>query len=112
MNKIRAKMPPAQRAKQFAPFDAVVGLRKALKEKEKIRVKRKELSDDMINEINYTLKSVNTGDAIRVVYYNSAEQAYLTAVGQVKQISAKRQTITVGVISISFCDVYTIAKLT
>ena len=56
MGKVRAKMPPSQRAKQFAPFDAVVGLRKALLEKEKIKVKRKELSEDMTDEINFTLK--------------------------------------------------------
>ena len=41
MNK-RAKMPPSQRAKQFAPFDAVVGLRIALKEKELDALVRKE----------------------------------------------------------------------
>ena len=35
-SKCRAKMPRSQRAKQFAPFDALVGLRQALKEKEKI----------------------------------------------------------------------------
>ena len=37
VNKLRAKMPRSQRAKQFAPFDAVVGLRAALKETEKLR---------------------------------------------------------------------------
>lgn len=33
--KARPKMPPAQRAKQFMPFDAVSGLRDALTEKER-----------------------------------------------------------------------------
>lgn len=32
--KEHAKMPPSQRAKQFLPFDAVAGLREALKAKE------------------------------------------------------------------------------
>ncbi len=33
--KMRPKMPPSQRAKQFMPFDAVAGLRDALREKER-----------------------------------------------------------------------------
>ena len=34
-NKPRAKMPISQRAKQFMPFDAVSGLREAIREKER-----------------------------------------------------------------------------
>ena len=33
-NKVRPKMSPADRAKQFMPFDAVKGLREALAKKE------------------------------------------------------------------------------
>ena len=71
MAKLRAKMPPGQRAKQFAPFDAVVGLRQALKEKEKIRLPRKEISEDMAEEIDRTLKKLVTDDIITSVWYNS-----------------------------------------
>jgi uncharacterized protein YpbB len=110
VGKIRAKMPPSQRAKQFAPFDAVVGLRQALKEKEKIRVKRKELSDDMINEINNTLKNLNIGDTVSVVRYNSGEQEYVTTTGQVEKINPKTQTLTIAEFDISFEDIYVIIK--
>ena len=109
MDKIRAKMPPSQRAKQFAPFDAVVGRRKALREKEKIRVERKELSEDMISEINNTLKNLNIGDAVTVVYYNAAEQTYLTAAGQVAKLDVKSQILTIAALEILFSDIYTIA---
>lgn len=109
MVKIRAKMPPSQRAKQFAPFDAVVGLRKALKEKEKLKVKRKELSDDMIDEINNILKNLNIGDAVTVVYYNSNEQTYLTVTGQVAKLDAKTQILTIAALEIKFSNIYTIA---
>ena len=51
-------MPRSQRAKQFAPFDALVGLRQALKEKEKIRVPRKEISEDMKVEIIRSLPTI------------------------------------------------------
>ncbi len=110
MGKIRAKMPPSQRAKQFAPFDAVVGLRQALKEKEKIRMLRKELSDDMISEINTTLKNLNIGDTVRVIYYSAFEQAYLTVIGQVQKIDTKNQTLTIAAFDIKFGDIYAITK--
>ena len=111
MGKIRVKMPRSQRAKQFAPFDAVVGLRQALREKEKIRVNRKELSEDMINEINDTLKNLDIGNNVRVIYYNSVEMAYLTAIGQVQKISPKNQSLTVGILDGRFEDIYTITPL-
>ncbi len=110
MGKIRAKMPPSQRAKQFAPFDAVVGLRQALREKEKIRVQRKELFDDMINEINNILKNLNIGDAVTVVYYNFGEQAYLTATGQVTNLDVKTKILTIAALDIKFEDIYSITK--
>ena len=111
MGKIRAKMPRSQRAKQFAPFDAVVGLRQALREKEKIRVNRKELSEDMINEINDTLKNLDIGNNVRVIYYNAVEMAYLNAIGQVQKISLKTQSLTVGILDVRFEDIYTITPL-
>ena len=41
-NKIRPKMSPADRAKQFMPFDAVKGLREALAKKEAELLMKKE----------------------------------------------------------------------
>ena len=110
MSKVRAKMPPSQRAKQFAPFDAVVGLRQALKEKEKIRVQKRELSDDMINEIDNTLKTLNIGDVVWVVHYNSNEQEYLTTNGIVNDINDKSKALTIAVREIKFEDIYSIEK--
>ena len=42
-NKIRPKMSPQDRAKQFMPFDAVKGLREALMKKEKEILGREEI---------------------------------------------------------------------
>lgn len=42
-NKIRPKMSPRDRAKQFMPFDAVKGLREALMKKEKEILGREEV---------------------------------------------------------------------
>ena len=46
----------ADRAKQFIPFDALKGLKEALKEKEKIYVEKKELSEEEIVNITITNK--------------------------------------------------------
>ena len=46
-NKIRPKMSPADRAKQFMPFDAVKGLREALAKKEaELLMKKEEKGED------------------------------------------------------------------
>lgn len=108
MAKLRAKMPPGQRAKQFAPFDAVVGLRQALKEKEKIRLPRKEISEDMAEEIDRTLKKLVTDDIITSVWYNSIEENYIQITGKVKIIDTKRRLLQIENIYIYFDDIYSI----
>ena len=110
MNKLRPKMPPSQRAKQFAPFDAVVGLRKALYEKERIRVPRKLLSDDMIEEINATLKILKPHDVITVIHYNNVEQKYIQTTEKIKKLNPKTHTITLEKHEIQFENIYKISK--
>lgn len=108
IQKVRAKMPPSQRAKQFAPFDALTGLRQALKEKEKIRVPRKELSDDMAEEINYELKKLETGKIVTVVWYNETEQNYIQITGEVKNIDIKKSLLQIEKVIVNFNDIYSI----
>ena len=108
MYKQRVKMPPSQRAKQFAPFDAVVGLRKALKDKEKIRVPRKEISEDMAEEIDRTLKSLENGNIVTVVYYNALEQEYIQITGKFKAINTQKRFIQIETLNINFDDIYSI----
>lgn len=95
MDKQRAKMPKSQRAKQFAPFDAVVGLRKALKEKEKIRLPRKEITEDIALEIDTVLRNLNTGDITTVVYYDDLEENYVQFTGEFEKLDIKKRTIKI-----------------
>lgn len=111
MNKVRLKMPPAQRAKQFAPFDAVVGLRKALRDKEKIRVPKKEISEDMAEEINNVLINIKVGDVITAVYYNGSEQEYIQLTGKVTLIDGCKKIINIGNRKIDFDDLYNLAMV-
>ena len=108
MDKIRAKMPPSQRAKQFAPFDALVGLRKALKDKEKLRIPRKDISEDMAEEIDRNLKKLNSGKIVTVVWYNSLEENYVQLTGECIKIDADKRIIQIEKTDISFDDIYSI----
>lgn len=103
-------MPPSQRAKQFAPFDAVVGLRKALYEKERIRTPRKLLSEDMMEEIDRTLKELNLYDIVTVTHYDNIEQKYIKTTGTVKKIDAQKHIITIDTTDILFENIYNITK--
>ena len=108
MGKQRTKMPRSQRAKQFAQFDALVGLRQALKEKEKIRVARKEISEDMAEEIDRNLKSLESGKIVTVVWYNSLEENYIQLTGECKKIDAQKRFIQIEKTDIYFDDIYEI----
>lgn len=74
-SKERAHMPPSQRAKQFLPFEAVAGLREALKIKEHEMglISREELSEEVGEYINETLQEMNTGDHVSIRYFRDAE---------------------------------------
>lgn len=108
MNNNRAKMPSSQRAKQFAPFDAVVGLRKALYEKERIRTPRKQLSDDMIEEINNTLKILKPHNTVTVIHYKNIEQKYIETSGEITKLNPKTHSLTIANQEIFFENIYKI----
>jgi hypothetical protein len=108
VNKPHAKMPKSQRAKQFAPFDAVVGLRVALREKEKIRIAKKELCEDMIEEIDRKLKTLQIGQTVTIIWYDVLEQNYTKTTGKVTKIHAKKQTLELENILIFFDNIYKI----
>ena len=108
MNKSHIKMPTSQRAKQFAPFDAVVGLRAALKEREKIRLPRKIIADDLSEEINRTLCSIKAGDTVTLLYYNISEENYIQLTGRAQKIDIKNREFKIEELIISFDDIYEI----
>ena len=101
-------MPASQRAKQFAPFDAVVGLRAALAEREKIRLPRKIIADDLSEEINRALCGVRVGDTVTLLYYNSFEQNYIQITGHAQKIDIKNRQLQIEELIISFDDIYEI----
>ena len=70
-SKPRSPMPISERAKQFMPFAAVTGLTQALerKERELMRVERKEPSEERAQKINQCLNEIEKGDEVTAVYF-------------------------------------------
>lgn len=58
----------APRAQIFLPFDSLKGFRELLKEKERVVVPKKELSEDALVLLDYTFSQVQKGSMVRVVY--------------------------------------------
>lgn len=101
-------MPNSQRAKQFAPFDAVVGLRAALKEKEKIKEERKIASEDLEDEINIKLKNLQIDDIVTIYYYNELDENYKNITDRITEISHKYKNLKIGEWQINFKDIFEI----
>ena len=97
----------ADRAKQFIPFDALKGLKEALKEKEKIYVEKKELSEEEIVNITNVLKEVKKRDFVKVTYFCNDE--YLALEGMVSLIDYTYKSIKIIKTTIMFEDILSIS---
>lgn len=91
------------RAKQFLPFDALKGLKDALKEKERKKYYKKLLSPDQYDELNRTICHIAKGDMVKVVYYDHDE--YISKEGIVSHINHDLKTLTIVGIDIPVCDI-------
>ncbi|MBR4073105.1 MAG: YolD-like family protein [Clostridia bacterium] len=107
-NKKRYPMPISERAKIFAPFSALKGLSEALAAKEKVRVPKKELSDDMAEQLDKALKDLKTGEVITIIYYNNKEQEYIQLTGKLIKIDQLDRTLNFENLSVLFEDLYKI----
>lgn len=94
------------RAKQFAPFDALTGLRKALRDKEieHERTERAEVSDDRAERIERVLKKAERGVTARVTYYDSGY--YVAVEGAVTEHDRVFRYIRIGEGKIFYDDIY------
>ena len=106
----RVPMPPSRRAKQFAPFDALKGLKEAIARKERISTPRRILSEDAIAEINAQLTALKPGNIATVVYYCDYAQEYHQITGAVRKVDAYWKLLQIGNMSIDFCEIAEIEK--
>ena len=74
----------AERARQFMPFDALTGFKDALKEKEQVHIRRKELSDEANEELSMKLNAIDTNKIVQITYYDG--NIYTKIKGKVNKI--------------------------
>lgn len=101
----------ADRAAQFAPFDALKGLKEAIKEREerKSRISRRELSDEQQEVLSETIAQLRKGVLIEVVFYSNGH--YVKVQGEFTEINLNNKYIMVGARKINFFDLYEIKIL-
>ena len=102
---VRAPMPASRRAKQFAPFDALKGLKEAIAEKERIPTPRRILAEDALAELNQQLSQLHKGTIVTVVYYCIYAQEYHQITGTVVSVDRYWSLLQVGSISIDFSEI-------
>jgi len=100
-----ARMAVSERAKQFMPFKAVLGLDEALERKslELGIVERRELSEEELLDLNDKFKDVKVGDTVIVTYFT--QQGYKSPCDIVRGIDLNSRYIKLGDKKISLDDI-------
>lgn len=109
--KPRAKMPVAERAKQFMPFAAVSGLNDALaaKERELGLAPKVELSEEAAAALNACLTALRPGDRVSLAFYRAGETHLLR--GRLRRIDSVRRTMEIDGECVLIDDLLRIEKL-
>jgi hypothetical protein len=94
---------PNNRAKQFMPFDALKGLKEAYREKERVIVLKKDLSEDQQFELSNNFKLVKKGIFVKIIYFDNGE--YVELEGLVSNIDYIYKNITIVQMTINITDI-------
>ena len=99
-------MDRSERAKQFAPFDALRDLREALekKEREHERQEKRMRTEEETEALERVLPLLSRGKRAEVLFYEGG--FYLQARGVIEEIDLIRRTIRIGDGVLSFEDIY------
>ena len=93
----------ASRAKQFLPFDALAGFRKALDEKEEEYDVRKDFTEASFEEIENQFNRLEKGSKTIVKYYKNKK--YKEVYGTVTNIDYIKRKIQINGENINVCDI-------
>ena len=76
------KMPLSQRAKQFAPFDALKGFKEAIQDVnfQAELVDRVILFEDQLDKLDGVARSLNKGERITITYYHKGRYLKLSGI--------------------------------
>ncbi len=96
-------MPRADRASQFMPFAALKVFEEALKEQERVIVPKAQLSEDVLDILDYQLSILKPGTMVDIIYYD--HDNYVKKHGLVSKINKDGRFLTVVTTDISFDDI-------
>ena len=97
----------SDRARQFLPFDALKGLQEALREKEIELEEKKELSEEIMQELSDKLQMIEKEDNVKITYYH--KQRYWNIQGKViSKNPIQKKLILENDIKINFIDIINI----
>ena len=82
-----------QRAHIFSAFDALKGFRELLKEKERIVVPKRILSEDDLDILNRKIHEVKAGMILTIIYFDNRD--YIKQTGRVAKISLDEKYIQI-----------------
>ena len=96
----------AKRAQIFQSFDALKGFREILKEQERITVPKKELSEDDLEQLAYTIHQINVGMIVQVIYFEKNQ--YVKIEGIVSKLNLDTKIIQIVKTKINLLDIVSI----
>ena len=101
----------SERAKQFAPFDALKGLQEELRKREQkfLIQEKKELTEEQAYLLNIAIQKCKKGDLIKVVYYFNGR--YIEVEGKLAKIDLVYRYIKIGEEKIFFDDLLSLGFL-
>ena len=91
------------RACQFAPFAALKGFERMITEREKIVVPKKELTEEMAQELSQKMNAVKKGMMIGAVHYKNGE--YIKTEGIVTKFDITMRKLSIVKLEIDFDDI-------
>lgn len=100
-----------ERAKQFAPFDAMKGLQEALRDREErhTRVERHEISEEQMEKNSEVFSCLTKGTKVKIECYYAFHD--VTSTGTVTGMNAIYRYLKLGSEKFSFRDIYSIEIL-
>lgn len=94
----------ADRAKQFLPFDALKGLQEALREKEIEYEEKKELSEEILMELEKQFNKIEKGSNVSIKHYKNKK--YIDITGIITNIDYIKRKIQINENeNINMCDI-------
>lgn len=87
----------------FQAFDALVGFKKVLKSKEKVKVDKIILSEEDLQELNLKSRQLKVGMMVSIIYYQNGD--YLKKTGRIAKLNFDTKIIQIVKEKISFNNI-------